>query len=57
MIYFTYFVILSSVWLSACSCINRYWGLEDDNIYEEIAEGALKFETGIDVDFTPETPE
>lgn len=29
----------------------------DDNIVEEIGEAALKGYTGIDVDFTPSSPE
>lgn len=40
--------------LSSCSLIEDY---RDDNIVEEIAESILEKETGIDVDFTPKSPE
>jgi len=40
--------------LGACSYINKNLGLEDDNIIEEVFEGVIKHETGIDVDLSPE---
>jgi hypothetical protein len=41
----------------ACEPVNRYFNLQDDNWIEESGEAVLKYKTGIDVDFTPSTPE
>lgn len=43
--------------LSGCSYLNEYLGLEDDNIYEESVEGAIKYKTGFDLDLTPRSKE
>jgi len=43
--------------IPACHTINQKLGLEDDNILEESGEALLKYETGVDMDFTPDTPE
>jgi hypothetical protein len=43
--------------LASCAYIEKQLGLEEDNFLEETGEFALKYETGIDVDFTPSTPE
>lgn len=43
--------------LTACSGMNESVGLVDDNLIEEIAEEAVRLETGLDVDFTPNSPE
>lgn len=43
--------------LTSCSAINQKLGLVDDNIFEETAEYAIKFKTGLDVDLTPGSPE
>lgn len=52
------FIILCSLAsLSSCEPINRYFGLQDDNVIEEMAEVAIKMETGISVDLTPNSPE
>lgn len=50
-------VVVFVVLLSGCHAINQRFGLEDDNVIEEVAEAVLKKETGIDLDFTPDTPE
>lgn len=47
-----YFLLL--VCLCSCELLKKY---PQDNIIEEIAEDVLKHETGIDVDFSPGTPE
>lgn len=43
--------------LSGCSYLNQYLGLEDDNVYEETVEGAIKYKTGFDLDLTPRSKE
>lgn len=43
--------------ISSCSYINPYLGLQDDNFLEEFGERVLEDETGIDIDFSHETPE
>jgi hypothetical protein len=43
--------------LSSCSSINKYFGLEDDNLAEEASEALIEWKTGIDIDLTPSTPE
>lgn len=50
-------VFASLISLYSCSQINGYLGLKDDNVYEEIIEAAIKIETGIDIDLTPESKE
>ena len=41
----------------ACTKCNEELGLEQDWIGEELAEGIIKNQTGIDIDLTPESPE
>lgn len=43
--------------LGACSALNKWVGLPDDNPIEEIAEQQLKNQIGLDIDFTPDSPE
>jgi len=43
--------------LSGCSEANRKLGVKDDNLVEEIVEEAIHAKTGLDIDFTPATPE
>lgn len=43
--------------LAGCSSINGYFSLPDDNAFEETTEAVIHYETGLDVDLTPETPE
>jgi hypothetical protein len=50
-------VISALFLLSSCEPINRYLGLRDDNIGEELVEAAIQMETGINVDLTPSSPE
>lgn len=50
------FILVASM-LIGCSPINKKLGLPDDNIIEESAEAILKAESGIDIDFTPSSPE
>lgn len=37
--------------------VYEYMGWEDDNVLEEVAEYAIEWQTDIDVDLTPESPE
>lgn len=41
----------------SCTWLNKKLGLRDDNIIEEAVEEAIKEETGLDVDMTPDSPE
>lgn len=50
-------VIATVLTLSGCEPVNRYLGLSDDNIGEELIEAAVKIETGLDIDLTPSSPE
>lgn len=43
--------------LHSCSEVNSQIGLKDDNPMEEAAEEMIEEETGIIVDFTPESKE
>ena len=43
--------------VAACSQINQKLGLPDDNLGEELIEAAIKIETGLDIDLTPDSPE
>ena len=49
--------LLLCLFLAACEPVNRYFGLEDDNIFEETGEFLLEAKTGIKTDFTPSSPE
>lgn len=46
-----------SLSLVSCSSVNKYFGLKDDNVIEETIEAAIHYETGLDVDLTPESKE
>lgn len=50
-------VMTTIMTLSGCEPVNRYLGLQDDNIGEELIEEAIKLETGMNVDLTPSSPE
>ena len=54
---FPYVILLSSMFFIGCSSLNSYLGLPDDNLAEETVEAALKYETGVDVDLTPNSKE
>lgn len=43
--------------LAGCSYCNKWFGLNDDNVAEEIIEDVIKGRTGADVDLTPDSPE
>lgn len=43
--------------LLSCSGANEKIGQKDDWIGEELAEEAIKYETGLDVDLTPQSSE
>ena len=43
--------------LSSCSAFNDKVGLSDDNPIEEFMEAALERKTGVNLDFTPRSPE
>jgi len=50
-------LLLTSVLLltvSACSQVNKYFGLKDDNDVEQRIEEVIEEETGAVVDFTPD---
>lgn len=52
-----FFFIVAIAVLCGCSSLNRYFGLEDDNPIEEAIEELIRYETGIDIDLTPGSPE
>ena len=43
--------------VGGCSYINKKLKLRDDNFGEEIIEGVIESQLGVDVDLTPESPE
>ena len=43
--------------VGGCSYVNKWCGLKDDNIVEEVTEKAIEMKTGLDIDLTPSTPE
>lgn len=43
--------------LISCGAINSKLGLQDDNFAEEVMEDVIKEKSGLDLDFTPLTPE
>ena len=54
---YTLAAVVASVCLyGACSPVNKFLGIEDNNILEEVGEGWLKVKTGIDLNFSS-TPE
>lgn len=50
-------VLILCLSLTGCTPINKYFGMEDDNFVEEIAEAAVYIETGLNIDFSPSSPE
>lgn len=52
---FTVFIIMVSC--GACSVVNKYIGVEDDNPVEELAEELILCQTGMEIDLTPESKE
>lgn len=47
-------VLALALALVACSKVNQYLGLKDDNIIEETIEFIILKETGSEIDLTPE---
>jgi hypothetical protein len=43
--------------LIGCSYCNKYVGLQDDHVVEELAERVIKSELGVDIDLTPSSAE
>lgn len=50
-------LILLGALVGGCSYVNDKFGLADDNIIEETLEHQVKEKTGLDLDFTPRSPE
>ena len=50
-------IILDLLLLCGCGPINRYLGIEDDSIVEEMVEEAIQIKTGMNIDLTPNSPE
>lgn len=49
--------ILLILFLCSCEPVNRYFGIEDDNITEETVEYLIEHQFHLDVDLTPSSPE
>lgn len=41
----------------SCAMIEKQIGIEEDNVGEEIIEDVIKYESGIDIDLTPDSKE
>ena len=52
-----WFIISLLVLGTGCGFLNKQFGLEDDNIIEEITEEIIKGKTGLDLDLTPGSSE
>jgi hypothetical protein len=50
-------VLVLGAILCSCEPVVHYFGMQDDSLPEELIEGAIKFETGADLDLTPSSPE
>lgn len=52
-------IVLALCFLSvACvGLLNKKLGLEDDNLMEEAMEELIEYQTGLDIDLTPDTNE
>lgn len=52
------FLCISLMILTGCiGYVNNYFGLKDDNPVEEIIEGLIEREIGVDIDLTPTSKE
>jgi len=47
------FCVVFVGFLSSCHYINEHFGLSEDNLIEQCAEGIFEHYTGVDIDFTP----
>lgn len=52
---FLTFIIISSFF--SCTYINKKFGLNDDNDFEEITESVIYHKTGLDIDLSPQSQE
>ena len=50
-------ILILCLTFNGCSYVNHKIGFPDDNLIEEIGEEILEGTIGIDIDFTPGTPE
>jgi hypothetical protein len=50
-------VAIVALTCGGCQYLNQKFGLEPDNQIEEAFENLLEKQTGLDLDFTPGTPE
>lgn len=51
--------LISAVIAAGCGgfhAVNKYAGLQDDNLIEEAIEELIEEKTGVDIDLTPENP-
>lgn len=46
-------IVLCSLAFDGCTRVNKFFGLNDDNIFEEAIEVEIERRTGIDIDLTP----
>jgi hypothetical protein len=54
LLFFAFFALLAVI---GCEPLNRYLSWEDENLFEETGEFLFEKQTGMDLDFTPSTPE
>lgn len=54
-----YYLALLSILYFSCSCtpINRFFGIQDDNVAEEIVEEMIQAKAGANIDLSPGSPE
>lgn len=52
-----FFILCLAIILGAWNRVNQLMGLKDDNIVEEVIEHQIKHHTGIDLDFSVDSPE
>jgi hypothetical protein len=50
-------IMLIALICTACEPVVHYFGMQDDSLTEELIEGAIKYETGAEIDLTPSSPE
>lgn len=52
-----FIIMMGLILLTSCSYVNEYFGMEDDNLAEEVVEEVIKVKAGINIDLTPDSPE